>query len=50
MQGKLEVALNVVSTLKLARAEINVFHYGALLSACSRAGSWQLALDLYKVP
>ena len=32
-QGKLEVALNVLSTLKLARAEINVFHYGALLSA-----------------
>ena len=31
--GKLQLALHVFRTLQLARAETNVFHYGALLSA-----------------
>eukprot|EP00434_Breviolum_minutum_P039275 symbB.v1.2.034872.t1/scaffold4340.1/size40954/3 len=48
-RGKLELALHVFRTLQLVRADTNVFHYGALLSACSRAtAGWQVAMDLFQ--
>eukprot|EP00435_Cladocopium_sp_Y103_P036982 s893_g9.t1 len=49
-RGKLQLALHVFRTLQLARAETNVFHYGALLSACSRSEKvgWQVAVELFQ--
>ncbi|CAE8593851.1 unnamed protein product, partial [Polarella glacialis] len=40
-----ELACQVLSFMRERRAEVNVYHCTAAISACEKAGKWQMALD-----
>ncbi|CAE8595682.1 unnamed protein product [Polarella glacialis] len=41
-----DVSVHVLTVMEASRVEVNVYHCSAAISACEKAGQWQLALNL----
>ncbi|CAE8741266.1 unnamed protein product [Polarella glacialis] len=41
-----DVSVHVLTVMQASRVEVNVYHYGAAISACGKGGHWQQALNL----